>query len=183
MDRVETNVAVAADELHLDHHQVVDVLQVVADHVLGMSVVVPLDHQVAGGAHADLVRDMTRKHKLAVAPLDLDLFAMLTTQCWQCSHQPEFAYPLVPDVQIVAAHVVMELFGIGRAEERNRGRALVGPQKDIQEQPATHGARDVGMSYPLCEVRELEGAGALPLKLRPLALRLDVVGAGGSLDG
>ena len=39
------------------------------------------------------------------------------------------------------------------------------------------------MSYPLCEVRKLDGAGTLPLKLRPLALRFDVVSARGSLNG
>ena len=57
-----------------------DVLQVVADYVLGMPVVVPVDHQVAGGAHADLVGDMAWKHELALAPLDVDLLIMLTIQ-------------------------------------------------------------------------------------------------------
>jgi hypothetical protein len=77
--RVQANVAVAAHELNLDHHQVVDMVQVLADDVLGMPIVVPLEHQVAACAHTNLVRDVARKNELAVAPLDLDLLTMLTT--------------------------------------------------------------------------------------------------------
>jgi hypothetical protein len=91
-------------------------------------------------------------------------------------------YSLVPDVQVVPADVIVELLGLRRVDERNGSRAVVAPQKDIQKHAATHGIRDIGMCRAVREVEELDCASTLPLKLRTLALRLDVVGTGGAFD-
>jgi hypothetical protein len=79
VDRVQTNMAIAANELDLDHDEVVDMVQVLSNNVLGMPAVVPLDHEVTAGALADPVEQVIRKDELAVVPLNLDLLAWLTT--------------------------------------------------------------------------------------------------------
>lgn len=109
MHRVQTDVAVAANVFHLDHDQVVDMVQIFTDNFLSMSAIVPIDDQVAGGANCDLAGDMTRQDELSIIPLDFDL---LTSQRLSCATQ-EPTYPLVPDVKVVAASVVVELSSIG----------------------------------------------------------------------
>lgn len=79
MNRVQADVATVANVLDLDHDQSVDVLQILADDVLSMSVIVPLDHQVATGSHANLVRYVILKDELAVVPLDVHLIIMSVT--------------------------------------------------------------------------------------------------------
>jgi len=74
VDRVQADVAAAANELDLDHNQVVNMVQVLADDLLRVPIIVLLDYQVATGAHPDLVRYVTWEDELAVVPLYFDLF-------------------------------------------------------------------------------------------------------------
>lgn len=96
VDRVQANIAVTANELYFDHHQVVNVVQVFANDVLGMPIVVPLNHQVPAGPHANLVGDVAGKNKLPVVPLDLNLPTKLANV--NSGAVTTVAHPLVPDV-------------------------------------------------------------------------------------
>jgi hypothetical protein len=108
----------------------VDVVEVFANDVLGMPVIVPLEHQVTAGSHADLVRDVAWQNELPVAPLDLNLPA--ESAIISSDAVATVAHPLVSDVQIMPADVVVKPLGILRFEKGNCGRALMVPQENIQ---------------------------------------------------
>ena len=57
------------------------------------------------------------------------------------------------------------------------------PQEDIQENPAAHGIDNLGVGRPLGEVKQLDRASTLTLKLGPLALGFGVIGARRTFDG
>jgi hypothetical protein len=66
-------VTAAAQELHPDDGEVVDMLEVVSDAVFGVLGVAPTDHQVPRGAHANLIRDNSGEDKVSFGPANLDL--------------------------------------------------------------------------------------------------------------
>lgn len=90
-------------------------VQVLADYLLGVPVIVPLNHQVAAGTHANFIRDVARKNELALVPLDFDLPAKLATI--GSDAVVEFAHPLVSDVQIMPTDMIVEPLGILGVEE------------------------------------------------------------------
>lgn len=57
------------------------------------------------------------------------------------------------------------------------------PQEDIQENPAAHRIDNLGVGRPLSEVKQLDRASTLTLKLGPLVLGFDVIGARRTFDG
>lgn len=77
VNRVQADVAVAPDELHLDHHQIMDMVEILANHIRCMSVIVPLDDQVAAGTHGNFASNVAREKELAVAPPDINLLIRL----------------------------------------------------------------------------------------------------------
>lgn len=61
------------DEFDLDDNQVVDVLEVVADHSCRVSRIATADHEVASGTCGKLASHMPRQDELAIAPPDVHL--------------------------------------------------------------------------------------------------------------
>ena len=104
--------------------------EVFANDVLGVPVIVSLEHQVTAGSHADLVRDVAWQNKMPVVPLDLNLPAKSATI--NSDAVATVAHPFVPDVQIMPADVVVKPLGILRSDKGNCGSALMVPQEDIQ---------------------------------------------------
>lgn len=152
-------------------------VEVFADDILSVPVVVSHEDQVAARTHADLVRDVIGQEELTVAPLDISLLTRSAT-VQERRLQLNSTHPLVPDVQVVTTDVVVELLGIGRLDKGHRSRALVAAEEDVKEHSAPHGIRNIGMSRSIREVGELDCAGALALILRTLVLSLQVVGPG-----
>jgi len=82
-------------------------------------------------------------------------------------------YPLVPDVQVVSAHMVVEPSSLYGVEEGHCGRALVGAQEYVEQDAASDGAGDVGLRRTIREVGQLQSPGAVPVKrwFEPLVRR------------
>ena len=87
MDRVERDVAVSTDELHLNHDAVVDMIQVIPYVLLGVSSVVPMYNQVAARTLCNLASNMAGENELPVVPLDLNLPQSQSLPCHNQSPQ------------------------------------------------------------------------------------------------
>jgi len=74
VNRVEVDVAVSASKFNFDNYQVVDMVQVVTNVLLGVSPVIPTNDQVATRTRSNLASNMAGHDELTFAPLDLDLF-------------------------------------------------------------------------------------------------------------
>lgn len=73
MHRIGPDVAAPGLELDLDDNEVVNVLEIFADTLLGVPCVASSDDEIASGANPNLAGNMAGKSELAFSPLDLDL--------------------------------------------------------------------------------------------------------------
>jgi hypothetical protein len=159
VDRVGLDVAVAVLEHNLDDNQVVDVVQVFPNALLCVSVGVDsLEDEVTRRSTADLANGMACQGILALIPLDAD--------------------PLVLDVEVMLAHVIEEVTGIGGVKERHGNSPVMGAQEDIQQNPTPDSISDVGMRGALGQVGYQDSSGALLVELRGAGLlERDIVGS------
>lgn len=74
MNRVELDVAAPSNELDVDDHQIVDVVQVFSDTLRRVPTIVAADDKIPRCPLGNVPSNMTRQSKLAVAPLDFHLY-------------------------------------------------------------------------------------------------------------
>lgn len=73
MDGVGLDVAAAANEINLDDDQVVNVLEVITDSLLGLIGMASSDDHVSCGTCGDLVGNVGGEKVVSVSPSDEDL--------------------------------------------------------------------------------------------------------------
>ena len=76
MDGIGGNICILATKADINDNKVVDVLEVVPDHFLGMLGGAILNNQVSGGTDGYLVGDMARQDKLTIVPANINLTAV-----------------------------------------------------------------------------------------------------------
>ena len=67
---------ILAIKSNLDHHQVVNMFQVIANHLLGVSGAAIVDDKVPRGPNSNLVSNMAWEDKLSIVPANLNLQAL-----------------------------------------------------------------------------------------------------------
>jgi hypothetical protein len=70
---IRGNVSILPIENDLDHDEIVDVLQIIPDSLLGMFWTAVSDDQVSRSTNANLVCNMRRQNELAIVPSNVNL--------------------------------------------------------------------------------------------------------------
>lgn len=73
IDRICADVAAAALESDLGNDKVVDVLQIVANHLLGDTLIASTDDKVACCTLFNFIRNVTGERELSIAPSNVNL--------------------------------------------------------------------------------------------------------------
>jgi hypothetical protein len=116
--RVCGDEAVAADEFHLDHDEIMDVIKVLSDTLIGVLRTAAPQDEISRGANANLAGDMARQDELTLVPFDLNLghsqVYITSPKAWRRS-----TYPFVPDVQVMPADMIEEASRVNCIEKGN----------------------------------------------------------------
>lgn len=113
---VGPDVATAAFNFDLDHHQVVDMVKVFTDCLFGESRVAATNDKIPSGTETNLACDMAWQDKLAIVPAYIDL---IIVRMRSNTRLPSVAYPFLFDVQIMSANMIKEGTSIDGLEERD----------------------------------------------------------------
>ena len=74
MHRVRRDVSVLAFESNFDHDEVMNMLQVITDSVLGMLWMAVSNDQVSCSTNTNFVGNVWRQNELTLVPSDIDLW-------------------------------------------------------------------------------------------------------------
>ena len=164
MDRVGADVAAIPDELYPDDDEVVDVFQIVTNHLFGQVVVSATNDEIPGGAHGDLVGGIARESELEMIPLDINLISVSFREFLLGDRYPRDAHLAILDHQTVVADVLVKGLGINAMEKRNDGRVFARPHVDVKKHASPNYGSDVGVPGSLGQVNQHDGSGSLALQ-------------------